>query len=200
MARARDELKRQQILDQAKALFAVKGFASSSISELVNLTGLPVGTLYTYFSGKEDILAAIVEEGWQDLAERVRAAVDGMDISKGREDRRSRLDVIVEAFLPELFKDLDLIRIVLTETVSLTRLPEKLETLTQIIHPLLIDEGVVSVGTLDDPTGVRGMRAAITVFFLGILHAVKLSETVDLGFGREDVMMMVRNSIDAAFA
>lgn len=193
-------MKRQQILDQAKALFAVKGFASSSISELVNQTGLPVGTLYTYFSGKEDILAAIVEEGWQDLAERVRAAVDGMDVSEGRDDRRSRLDVIVEAFLPELFKDLDLIRIVLTETVSLTRLPEKLETLTQIIHPLLIDEGVVSVGTLEDPTGVRGMRAAITVFFLGILHAVKLSETVELGFGREDVMMMVRNSIDAAFA
>lgn len=200
MARARDGQKRQQILDQAKALFAVKGFASSSIAELVTQTGLPVGTLYTYFSGKDDMLSAIVEEGWQELAERLRAAVAGMDSTTGREDRRTRLDIIVEAFLPELFKDLDLIRIVLTETAAMTRLPEKLETLTQIIHPLLIDEGVVIDGTQDDPTGVRGMRAAISVFFLGILHAVKLSETVELGFDRDDVMRMVRNSIDAAFA
>jgi len=41
----------------------------------VKETGLPVGTIYTYFTSKEAIVQDIVEEGWTDFFGRVQQAV-----------------------------------------------------------------------------------------------------------------------------
>ncbi|HYW76943.1 MAG TPA: TetR/AcrR family transcriptional regulator [Gammaproteobacteria bacterium] len=54
--------KKQDILDQAAALFAAKGFQTTSMIELANACGASKSSLYHYFSSKEEVLYAIASE------------------------------------------------------------------------------------------------------------------------------------------
>ncbi|MCK4541287.1 MAG: helix-turn-helix transcriptional regulator [Spirochaetales bacterium] len=63
MARMRDESKRTAILEVSKALFSKQGFSNTSISDIIRGTGFPVGTIYTYFKNKEEIVTVIAKAG-----------------------------------------------------------------------------------------------------------------------------------------
>lgn len=63
MARQRDEQKKELILETATKLFSSKGFHATSIQDIVSETGLSVGTIYLYFSNKEEIFDALLETG-----------------------------------------------------------------------------------------------------------------------------------------
>ena len=57
------ESRRQQIMDAALELFAQEGYASSSIAQLANHTGISKGLMYNYFESKGALLVAIIEDG-----------------------------------------------------------------------------------------------------------------------------------------
>jgi len=59
------DARRQQIVDAARVRFASHGFARTSMSDLVEASGLSVGAIYRYFTGKDELVAAICEEGEQ---------------------------------------------------------------------------------------------------------------------------------------
>ncbi|MDT8911328.1 TetR family transcriptional regulator [Amycolatopsis sp. PS_44_ISF1] len=59
--------RRQQILDAARARFATHGFARTSMTDLVEASGLSTGAIYRYFKGKDQIVAAICEHSSQAL-------------------------------------------------------------------------------------------------------------------------------------
>lgn len=52
----------QNILKAGKAEFLEKGFKSSSLRNIVKTAGVTTGAFYGYFSGKEALFAALVEE------------------------------------------------------------------------------------------------------------------------------------------
>lgn len=52
----------QNILHAAKSEFLQKGFQSASLRNIVKTAGVTTGAFYGYFSGKEALFAAIVEE------------------------------------------------------------------------------------------------------------------------------------------
>jgi AcrR family transcriptional regulator len=54
---------RRRIVDAAAALMAERGFAGTSIAAVSERSGLPSGSIYWHFDGKEALLAAVVEEG-----------------------------------------------------------------------------------------------------------------------------------------
>ncbi|MFE8916091.1 TetR/AcrR family transcriptional regulator [Streptomyces globisporus] len=65
MARVSQEhldARRRQILDGAARCFARNGFHATSMQDVLKEVGLSAGAVYRYFSGKEDIIAAITEE------------------------------------------------------------------------------------------------------------------------------------------
>ncbi|MFD8472699.1 TetR/AcrR family transcriptional regulator [Streptomyces globisporus] len=65
MARVSQEhldARRRQILDGAARCFARNGFHGTSMQGVLKEVGLSAGAVYRYFSGKEDIIAAITEE------------------------------------------------------------------------------------------------------------------------------------------
>jgi AcrR family transcriptional regulator len=51
--------RREEIIDQAAALFAAKGYAATGVSELGEAVGLGRGALYYYIESKENLLVAI---------------------------------------------------------------------------------------------------------------------------------------------
>ena len=52
---------REKILHAAMELFAVKGYNSTSIADLLSRTQVNSGSLYHYFPGKQDVLVAVLE-------------------------------------------------------------------------------------------------------------------------------------------
>ena len=55
------EERKQEILDAAERLFEVKGFEGTSISNILEETGIARGTLYYHFKSKEELLDAVIE-------------------------------------------------------------------------------------------------------------------------------------------
>nr|WP_296075156.1 TetR/AcrR family transcriptional regulator [uncultured Actinoplanes sp.] len=57
--------RRRQILDAAGRCFARDGFHRTSMQDIVRESGISAGLVYRYFTGKDDVIAAIVTE-WHD--------------------------------------------------------------------------------------------------------------------------------------
>ncbi|MEV0577318.1 TetR/AcrR family transcriptional regulator [Streptomyces sp. RTGN2] len=65
MARVSQEhldARRRQILDGAARCFARDGFHATSMQDVLREVGLSAGAVYRYFSGKDDLIAAIAGE------------------------------------------------------------------------------------------------------------------------------------------
>ncbi len=183
MAREKDENKRIAVMQSSKLLFASKGFVNTSIADIVRETGMSVGTIYTYFKSKDEIVRAIVEEGWSSLYTRIGSALAGV------EDSQSRLKMLVEIFLPELLQDLPLINILLSEAIDYTRLEEKVETITDLVSSLVKPDRPEASGW---PGISRQMlRTGLIVIFLGVLNAVRITRHSSLGIRTEDIISFV---------
>ena len=61
-----------RLLDEAARAFAQRGYAATSIREIVEPVGMLPGSLYCHFATKEALLVAVYREG----VERIGAAVD----------------------------------------------------------------------------------------------------------------------------
>jgi TetR/AcrR family transcriptional repressor of nem operon len=53
---------RQKIIEKSLQLFSVKGYFNTSISDILQATGLTKGGLYGHFQSKEDIWYAVYQE------------------------------------------------------------------------------------------------------------------------------------------
>ncbi len=65
--RSKGELTKERILSEASRLIHKKGFEATSISDLVEATGLKKGCLYFHFSGKEELSLAVLEKAKADF-------------------------------------------------------------------------------------------------------------------------------------
>ena len=80
MARApltRDEsrqLTRRRLLDAAAEVFAQRGYRRASVEEIASRAGYTIGALYSNFSGKDEVLLALLEQQVSSIAERIVAA------------------------------------------------------------------------------------------------------------------------------
>ena len=54
--------RRAQIIEAAISCFLEKGYTNTSMSDIIKASGLSSGSLYSHFSGKEDILISAINE------------------------------------------------------------------------------------------------------------------------------------------
>jgi AcrR family transcriptional regulator len=69
--RHRMELSRNHILDVAEALFSEQGYHQTSLEQVAAGSEYSVGSLYTFFDGKKELLAAVLERRQTEMAPRV---------------------------------------------------------------------------------------------------------------------------------
>ncbi|MDI5979009.1 TetR/AcrR family transcriptional regulator [Amycolatopsis magusensis] len=75
-AQQREETTRT-LVAVARELFAAKGYGQVSLAEIVTAAGVSKGALYHYFTGKDQLFRAVLEQVHADVAARVdRAAPD----------------------------------------------------------------------------------------------------------------------------
>lgn len=71
--RADDAGRRGQLLRESARLFREKGYDATSVRDIAAATGLQSGSWVYHFKTKQDILAAVMEEGLQQALERIEA-------------------------------------------------------------------------------------------------------------------------------
>ncbi len=99
------EEKRRRFLDAAWAEFAGARFSDVSINQIVRRAGIPRGSFYQYFSGKDDLFAYLLEEVRNHVKEEYRRVLkaNGGDIFQAQLDcfdrmtaQESALDPVME--------------------------------------------------------------------------------------------------------
>jgi TetR/AcrR family transcriptional repressor of cmeABC operon len=186
MARLKDEQKRESIQQTAKMLFAQAGFFNTSISDIVRESGFSVGTIYTYFKSKDEIVRSIVDEGWEVFRTRLQSSLE--EAASPQE----ALAVVLDRFLPELLDDLDLINIILTEALQYTRLEAKIHELRELIGTLLGKADVAGQLSREQ------LEAAMMVYFLGVLDSARIATSTKIDVTVKDVVAFVRHTVEEA--
>jgi AcrR family transcriptional regulator len=95
------------ILDEAARLFGERGFHGTTIRDVVRGIDMLPGSLYYHFAAKEDLLAAVYEEGVARITARVRAAI------AKRVDPWQRLTAACVAHLEALLAEGDYAQVVI---------------------------------------------------------------------------------------
>ncbi len=54
---------RQAILDAARAVFREMGFEAATVRDIIRRTGLSVGAFFNYYRSKEEVIAALADDG-----------------------------------------------------------------------------------------------------------------------------------------
>lgn len=72
--RTLQERKRRDILAAAAIVFAAKGFHKTLMDDVAARAGIGKGTIYRYFTGKEDLFFSILDAGMDDLQARLAGA------------------------------------------------------------------------------------------------------------------------------
>ena len=74
---SKGELTKHKIIAEATRLVQRKGFEATSMSDLVQATGLQKGCLYFHFCGKDQLLDAVLEKAKEDFFHLVDGALQG---------------------------------------------------------------------------------------------------------------------------
>jgi AcrR family transcriptional regulator len=191
MARMKDETKRQSILESSKMLFSHRGFFNTSISDIVRETGFSVGSIYTYFKSKDEIIKSIVEERWQQWYQQLEKTL-AAEMGPER-----KIQILIDRFLPDLFEDLDFINILFSEAIQYTRIEEKLEKLTDLVVSLIKPFTARSQTLLDLSRG--SLQAALIIFFLGILDAARLARKSSIGLKESHIIGFTKMLVESTF-
>src|SRR5690242_7551195 len=86
------QFSREEVIDRLFTVFRARGFDGASLAELSKATGLGRSSLYNYFpGGKDDMAAAVLRRGQAWFAERMAEAATAPG------DPQSRLSRIAEA-------------------------------------------------------------------------------------------------------
>lgn len=69
--------RRAQIIEAAISCFLEKGYTNTSMSDIIKASGLSSGSIYSHFSGKEDILITTINERLNNVKELYETLPEG---------------------------------------------------------------------------------------------------------------------------
>ena len=95
------------LLDAAARLFGAQGFHGTSIRDIAGAVDMLPGSVYYHFAAKENLLAAVYEEGVRRISARVTGAIAGIG------DPWVRLEAACVAHLEALLDDRDYAQVVI---------------------------------------------------------------------------------------
>lgn len=70
------ELRREELLNCAQALFLERGYENASLNEMIAVAGVSKGAFYHYFCSKETLLEALAERFAQEALARIQGVLD----------------------------------------------------------------------------------------------------------------------------
>jgi AcrR family transcriptional regulator len=130
--------KKQRILNAAIAEFAKKGFNAANINHIAKNADISIGSMYNYFSSKEDLYLTLIDYGYQLL----ESVISRIDLSEGSIfDKLEKLLRAAQEY-SRMYPEITHIYIdISTEGLShlSERLSRKMETISALYYQSLID-------------------------------------------------------------
>ncbi len=84
-------MRQERILSGALNVFKEQGLEGATMDEIANASGFGKATLYYYFKSKEDVLSAILEDGWEKIWESLEPV-----IAETNSPRRTFVNVLIK--------------------------------------------------------------------------------------------------------
>ena len=100
--------KKNRILLTAKKLFIEKNYFEVSTNEIAKQTGVSIGTLYSYFSSKEDILAALLDDYNNSFLSILKKINNRESYQSFKSDTKSWLSYLIDQLTDAEDKDLSI--------------------------------------------------------------------------------------------
>ncbi len=73
--------RRNEILDAASRLFVAKGYARSTVNDILDAVGIAKGTFYYYFKSKEEVLDGIIDRVTEQVMVKAEAIASDTSLS-----------------------------------------------------------------------------------------------------------------------
>jgi AcrR family transcriptional regulator len=124
------EATRQLLVDVARELFAERGYAATSVEEIIQRAGVARGSLYHHFAGKDALFRVVYEAVQSDMASRVTTAALAVGEPWGA--ARAGLSAFLDACLEEEFR-----RIVIIDSVAVLHKDVWADPIEHIELPML---------------------------------------------------------------
>jgi len=154
-----------RLLDSAAALFAKKGYASTSTREIAADVGIQKASLYYHIETKEDLLYEICKSSLKQIRSDVEAALQGAS------NPLERTGILIRTHIESMLRDQDRHSAALTEMFALSR--ERLDEVTALrdayesLVRSVLDEAQTT-GALREDVPVKYLCLAL----LGLLNRV----------------------------
>lgn len=189
MARQRDEQKYEQILETATKLFSQNGYHATSIQDIVANSGLSVGTIYLYFSNKEEIFDALIESGLEAFSVELFNDID-RDLPPDE-----IAESLVSAILDTIYNNNRLVTILTNELGFQKKLQGVYSKVAEIISEKYMDSS--DTEKLYDTLKMtkKEFFALVTILIAGLSNAMRVASSSKGGIIRFDDVKMVMHEI-----
>ena len=136
----RSDATKKKLFDAAMDLIGERGFTEASVDEIVHRAGVAKGTVYYHFSGKAELVEALIADRLQPLVASFHVAADN-----NADDPRAAIEALVRAELEFLLERKSFSKLLLTEMWREDRVWR--ETLVLLRTELMaVIEGVIKQG------------------------------------------------------
>jgi AcrR family transcriptional regulator len=185
--RAHRERQRRRILDAASTLFDERGIDRVTMAEITSASGVQPSTMYQYFSGKDDIVWAILGELMQESSGQASRRIDGAS------NAFARLTALLDFMADELAHNQVKVRFMAQFDAMYARdwPAQRLLTLESQINPQgfqfftkLIREGIADGSLRSDLDPELTMHAVINAVIGAQRRLASLGNKVELEYGQ----------------
>jgi len=177
----RSDATKKRLFDAAMELIGEKGFTEASVDEIVERAGVAKGTVYYHFTGKAELVEALIADRLKPLVAQFNAAAE-----LHRDNPRDAIEALVRAELEFLSEQNSFSKLLLTEMWREDRVWR--ETLVLLRRELMtvirdvIVQGVASGEFRDDvdpdfgASALFGMTATVALDWLAFEPTKPLEE------------------------
>jgi len=189
------ELRKNQILDAARKLLFETGMKAISINKIAQMAELGVGTIYFYYKNKEEIFAALQEEGLKLLYAEIEKIYQS---KKGSDKKLEEMGTAYLKFSEEKKDYFDIISYFLSSSEII--FPLNLKTQIDLSGNKILS--LIS-STVDDGIKVDIFKAVdsrrFSIMFWGTIHGLvqfkKLKNTILNGENHNEIYMYSINHL-----
>ena len=115
-----DPSKYEALLTESVLLFNQKGYRDTTMEEIASAVGMPTSGIYRYFSGKNDILAAIYRRAADRLSSEASSILGSFS------DPEEALTALIDAYVARFFDHPELAYVYYTERVNMAPADQKI--------------------------------------------------------------------------
>lgn len=107
--------RREEILNAARQVFSQKGFEKAKLDEIADVAELGKGTIYNYFTNKEELFVNVIMRGIQRLQSFIEEAIERQPTPK------AKIDSYIDAFFNFFEQHRQIFSILVLERNNLAR-------------------------------------------------------------------------------